>query len=121
MYDATKNIQTSPFLKKSGRVRVTFKTKHDLIFAGKPQEASLELSYEPDKLLLEQPAYTAFLGAHLKQNWDTPEALMDILVADFYDELVPLWVQAELTLKKDGIKQEIYALKEQPEIAHEST
>lgn len=108
------STQTTPFSRQSGHVEILFSSEHTLTFADKKQKAQLEITYAPDRLLLETQDFQPFIDEHLKQDWATPENLLDSLVAALYDLLVPYSITAHLSLEGGNTRQRITASKNQP-------
>ena len=98
-----------------GQTRVVFSSLHTVAFNASQYHAKLRVTYRPEKLLIEKEQYEMFINLQLQKEWPTPENLMDALVNQLYDTLVPFSVDARLTLQDDTTKQTITARKQQPE------
>ncbi len=66
---------------------------------------SLVLRYVPDKVVLADGAFTAYLGQFAPAEDDRLEALGVTILEDINNEVVPRWVQVSIT-KGDGAAHE---------------
>ncbi len=57
-----------------------------------PAATTITVCYVPDKLILGEAAFDAYLAALGDQHWHSPEALAVATLGDFNNELVPRWV-----------------------------
>ena len=109
------DVVTTPFASQTGQTRVVFSSKHTIAVDNSQYNGKLRVTYSPEKLLIERENYETFIKTHLQKDWPTPENLLDALVNELYDVLVPYKVEARLTLQDDTTKQTITAHKQQPE------
>ena len=57
-----------------------------------PAGTALTVCYVPDKLIVSESAFDAYLAALGDQDWHAPEALAVATLGDLNNELVPRWV-----------------------------
>ena len=57
-----------------------------------PAATTLMVCYVPDKLIVDQTAFDAYLAALGDQDWPSSEALAVATLGDLNNELVPRWV-----------------------------
>lgn len=57
-----------------------------------PAVTALTVCYVPDKLIVAEADFDAYLAVLGGQDWSSPEALAVAMLGDFNNELVPRWV-----------------------------
>ncbi len=63
----------------------------------------LQLHYVPDRLVLLPDSLNNYFKALAGTNWETMESLGAELITDLANELVPRWIQVELTHMRQGV------------------
>ena len=64
--------------------------------------ASVRLRYVPDVLILPPHAFIAYLGALSGLEWPSLEQLANVVLDDFNNEVVPRWVQLNVSAPFEG-------------------
>jgi len=66
------------------------------------QNALVRLRYIPDALILSPQPFIAYLDALSSLEWPSLEQLSNVILDDFNNEVVPRWVQLNLSAPFEG-------------------
>lgn len=77
------------------------------------------LAYVPDRLVVERPAFAAYLAAVARLDWPSLEGLGTSLLDDINDVLVPRWLRVTLRQEAGGVAHGLRLEDRQPRWAND--